>query len=1188
MAFALLAAKQIAFAHAAASEPYTNAPILVGVVVDNYPFSFRDKDGQVKGFAYDLVREIELVTGLRFKQVVGTTEEILELFEDGRIDLFPNLVHSPEREDFAEFSVPYITMTGQFFGHKRLGPIHSLTELKGRRLVVHRGSIGERLFKDAGLEANITYVESAERALAMINSGEADATFAARLTGLAIARYRNLKNIRPLNIKLRDYEMPCCIAVRKSKHDLLAQVNEGLAVLIRTGKIEELYQKWFGFVTPRQYTKEEVLGAVAVGLSIALGVTIWAIRRQYKLTLQLRRHAEALRQSEQKYRTLFETANDAIFLMREDRFVDCNARAAEMFGCPREKLIGARPFDFSPPTQPDGRPSEEKALEKIRAAYAQGPQFFEWEHCRPDGTKFIAEVSLNRTEIGPETLILAVVRDVTERKRAEAALAESEAKFRALTETTAAAIVAYQGNKFVFVNPAAERLTGYSKDEALNMDFWAIVHPDHRELVRQRGLARQRGEPVPDRYEFKIITKNGEERWIDFSAGRIMFGGQPAGLATALDITERKRAELALRESEERYRRLYESMMDAFVSTSMDGRIREFNSVYREMLGYAEDELRQLTYMDLTPARWHAFEARIVEEQILQRGYSDVYEKEYQKKDGTIFPVELRAFLIRDASGQPAGMWAIVRDITERKRAEAALRESEERFRLLAESSLVGIYLFQDNEFVYVNPALAAFFGYTPEEIIGKLSPLDLTHPDDRPMVVENIHRRIAEGLPSVRYEFRGLRKDGTVIYLESHGGRFQYRNRPAIMGTLVDITERKRAETALRRSQALLAEAQSIAHLGSWELDLTTNVLTWSDEVYRIFGLEPQEFGATYEAFLERVHPDDRAAVHAAYTSSVREGRSMYEIEHRIVRKDTGEIRHVHEKCTHVKDAFGRVVRSIGMVHDITERKQIEEQLRESERKYRELVEHANSIILRWTPDGRVTFLNEYGQRFFGYTQEEILGKHVVGTITPEIETGGRDLRTLMDKICANPTAFERNVNENMRRNGERVWIAWTNKVVTDKHGRIVEILSIGQDITDRLRAEEALHSLTARLHEVREEESRRIARELHDELGQVLTGLKMDLHWVERELEDIRPSKRTNAVLEKIVSASELVDAAIKTIQRICSELRPELLDKLGLAEALKFEARQFQERTRIKCGLQLPTGELDLPREIGIACY
>jgi PAS domain S-box-containing protein len=172
--------------------------------------------------------------------------------------------------------------------------------------------------------------------------------------------------------------------------------------------------------------------------------------------------------------------------------------------------------------------------------------------------------------------------------------------------------------------------------------------------------------------------------------------------------------------------------------------------------------------------------------------------------------------------------------------------------------------------------------------------------------------------------------------------------------------------------------------------------------------------------------------------------------------------------------DPDGNRCGAIQVVRDMTEKKRLESALREGEVKYRELVEYANSIILRWNSNGCITFLNEYGLKFFGFSAEEIFGRHVLDTIVPASDSEGRDLRALMEQICANPRDFERNINENVRRDGQRVWIAWTNRIVRDDRGQAVEILSVGTDITEQKRAEEALRR--------REEQFRMIMENIAD----------------------------------------------------------------------------------------------------------
>jgi PAS domain S-box-containing protein len=304
-------------------------------------------------------------------------------------------------------------------------------------------------------------------------------------------------------------------------------------------------------------------------------------------------------------------------------------------------------------------------------------------------------------------------------------------------------------------------------------------------------------------------------------------------------------------------------------------------------------------------------------------------------------------FIIELAKRRLQASARLMGETIERKRAEVALRESRELLRQEKEftQTLIGsspdtIFVFDPTtgKAVVWNEVFRQVSGYTDEEIARLKAPDSYYGTEELRRAEEAIQRVLKDGKGTV--ELTLLSKEGKAVPFEYNVSLLPAKGAapPTFISLGRNLTERKRAEESLRESEQRLQRAQEVAHLGSWELDLVHNRLSWSDEIYRIFGLKPQEFGATYEAFLERVHPDDRQKVEEAYGGSLRENRDTYEVEHRVVRKDTGEVRVVHERCEHIRDATGKITRSIGTVHDITERKRAEEALRQ----------HAEGLRLR------------------------------------------------------------------------------------------------------------------------------------------------------------------------------------------------------------------------------------------------
>jgi PAS domain S-box-containing protein len=408
--------------------------------------------------------------------------------------------------------------------------------------------------------------------------------------------------------------------------------------------------------------------------------------------------------------------------------------------------------------------------------------------------------------------------------------------------------------------------------------------------------------------------------------------GEVTGESIARSIRhalQRSRAEETLRESEERFRTLYENSTIGLYRTTPDGAITLANPALVTMLGFlSADELlaRNLQTDGFEPS----YPRSEFIERIEAEGTVKALEAAWTRRDGTTLIVHESARAIRGPDGKTVFYDGTVEDVTERKQAEDALTESQSKYRELVENLNDVIYAVDlDGTITYASSSAREVMGYAPEDLIGR--PFrEIIHPDDRPGLDRRFHEILANRLGP--WEWRYRTRDGRFRWARTSSRPILESGRPVgISGLLSDITDRKKAVEGVLQSEARLAEAQRTAHVGSWETDLLTAEVTWSDELCRLLEMDPdvvREGRARVQAvLLERIHPDDRATYEEAILQS-EQHRARYDIEYRV-RLPDGSQRWVHAQGGPTLDGAGNLVRLSGTVMDITERKQAEQSIR-------------------------------------------------------------------------------------------------------------------------------------------------------------------------------------------------------------------------------------------------------------------
>jgi PAS domain S-box-containing protein len=498
-----------------------------------------------------------------------------------------------------------------------------------------------------------------------------------------------------------------------------------------------------------------------------------------------------LRENNENHRNIVESVPVGIFIFQDGRFVYVNEKIAQMTGYSKIELYKINPFSL---VHPEHLEEVQKYSEIAFAGETEKlPDYFPIKLFRKDGGEIWVEIKYNRITYRGKPALLVTVVDITEIKKLKEKIRESEESFRALAENAIAGVLVYQDDYIIYANPVVEKLTGYRREELMSAPFWEFAHPSIRKIVMERGRRRQRGERVePTIYEVPFLAKNGEVRWGLFAFSNTVYNGKPAGVTIFFDITEKKMLEEKLKESEKKFRMLFENANDAIFIHDFEGRFLEVNQTACKRLGYTKEELLNMTPMDIDTPEYAALVPQRIKE-LREKGHF-IFESAHVSKDGRIIPTEISSTVI-EFGGRPA-ILSIARDISDRKQAEQL-------FKGLFTNSPIGVYVVQDGKFKMVNPQFLKITGYSQEELMDRES-LSLVIPEDREKVRENAIKML-KGESSTPYEYRAVSKNGEVRWIMETVTSIQYQGRRAVLGSFMDITQRKEAEKAIMQLNEVL-----------------------------------------------------------------------------------------------------------------------------------------------------------------------------------------------------------------------------------------------------------------------------------------------------------------------------------------------------------------------------------------------
>lgn len=883
------------------------------------------------------------------------------------------------------------------------------------------------------------------------------------------------------------------------------------------------------------------------------------ISKSQKVTEQLQALTSDLtvevKDRERALNHVFERITDAFFALDKNwNYVYVNPRAAYLHGKSVEELIGKNIWDLHP--DQEGSPFYKALHESLHTMQPLKKQFY-----YKTGNQWFEDF------IYPSEEGLSVYyNDITERIESETRLKETETKYRSLVEGSIVGVYIIQDYYLSYVNPTGAAILGYTPEEMIDKKkVFDIIPEFQHSMVSNNILKRVSGKEKSLRYEVKLIHKDGHFIDVEVFGTFIMYNNAPAIIGTMIDITERKRNEKANQILKERLELVVKATNDGIWDWDIVEDVIIGNDTFYQMLGVASG----------TPIRYEDFEGRLHQDDAkrvrdnlkesfqLHKDYiNEIYK--FMISENKYKVIHDRSYVLYDENGKPYRMLGAMQDITEQ--TEISNRVIAEK--MLSDgliSSLPGVfYIFNtEGRFLRWNQNFLNFSGYTDLEI-KSIHLNDFFLKDELDLLKNEVAKILETGEGKITVN---VKTKHTIKPYYLTGMRIVYEGAVCIMGVGLDMSEKIEAEQKLRDSEELfrmLIEQASDAILIT---DESGNFQIVNTNLSLLTGYTDE---ALYSKKLQDILLfEDGTAVDC---SGIQSGSNTTLTEGMLVTADNQRVS-VEWSVKELPDKRFQYI-----IRDIRKRKSAEKDLRNSEHKYRLLFEqNPMPMWMLSLPERKFLAVNDAAVAFYGYDKATFLEMRLED-IQPE------KLRDVSNIANTYQTGIQNHgVYEHIKKNGDKVMVGILSHEI-EYEGRPAK-LELANDMTEKIQAEEALKKsheelrmLASYLEKARETERTHIAREIHDELGQQLTGLKMDLSWLNKKI-----NVQDESVKEKMKEVMGLMDETVKSVRTLATKLRPSLLDDLGLVAAMEWQSEEFQKRTGIQTTLETQVATRKIPQEI-----